>query len=51
MVLLVCYVCIIILYYYLIMSAGGDDIDTEDMEPVDNSPWAGTDRDYTYEEV
>ena len=23
----------------------------EDMEPVDNSPWAGTDRDYTYEEV
>lgn len=30
---------------------GGDDIDTEDMEPVDNSPWAGTDRDYTYEEL
>ena len=23
----------------------------EDMEPVDSSPWAGSDRDYTYEEV
>ena len=25
--------------------------DIEEAEPVDNSPWAGTDRDYTYEEV
>ena len=24
---------------------------TEEMEPVDTSPWAGSDRDYTYEEV
>ena len=23
----------------------------EDVEPTDTSPWAGTDRDYTYEEV
>ncbi len=23
----------------------------EDDEPTDSSPWAGTDRDYTYEEV
>ena len=31
------------------MGAGGV-VDDED-EPSDNSPWAGTDRDYTYEEV
>jgi translation initiation factor 2 subunit 2 len=29
-----------------------DDLDaTEEAEPVDNSPWAGSDRDYTYEEL
>ena len=27
---------------------GGDDVD---IEPTDTSAWAGTDRDYTYEEV
>ena len=24
---------------------------TEEVEPADTSPWAGSDRDYTYEEV
>lgn len=28
-----------------------DDMDNEDVEPVDSSPWANSDRDYTYEEV
>lgn len=28
-----------------------DEMDTEDVEPVDSSPWADSDRDYTYEEV
>lgn len=28
-----------------------DEMDTEDVEPVDSSPWANSDRDYTYEEV
>ena len=32
---------------------GGADpaINYDDDEPTDNSPWAGTDRDYSYEEV
>ena len=29
-----------------------DDVDAnEDVEPVDNTPWADSDRDYAYEEV
>ena len=40
---------------YIIMTSllhHTDDLDaTEVVEPVDNSPWAGSDRDYTYEEV
>lgn len=28
-----------------------EEMDNEDTEPVDSSPWAGSDRDYTYEEL
>lgn len=28
-----------------------NDIEMDDIEPMDISPWAGTDRDYSYEEV
>ena len=29
----------------------GDEIENDDIEPMDMSPWAGSDRDYSYEEV
>ena len=39
-------------YMYVYTLHPIDEVDAnEDVEPVDNSPWADSDRDYAYEEV